>query len=768
MGATHEASDPRCGGPVRQTVWYRFSRQRSRHDPGLVPERRPARRRRLGLPGRRRAAQALRCEASDAKGHARFVFETHPRKKTTASFLLLVSQRVNSDAGKFKVAVAAPDRPQNDELAGAIAVGTLPATVSGSTLGATRDIGDPGCASGGGTVWYRFHRGVDGRLVMRLQAGADLEAVVCVVEKVRSQLRPVTSRRTDDHGTASFDFDGTKNADYYVVVSQTPASEPGPFKATLIAPEKPPVPPGVLLSEHGGRGHLDPLQNPSDAWSVAMARGKTYRFGVLGTNDRCVSVEIYPTTTRSFDDEVPVATTDCGDTWFFTPGPDGGGTYPVLVSVGDEPTGYRLLIRPAKPDDIGPGALLSSGERRSESVSAEDPLDLYRFDVPGTSDVRVMVEANKDLGIRLLNASGDSIQSGERGVELARVLSTGTYYVAVTPGEHSARYHVRALVRQVTQTAITASGTSSAKVKPGATVAVRTATTPSPRSRDDPHPGRLLRRRDARVGVPQVVGRRARRVVLLRPGRRRQLASAGHVPRHTDGEPEPLGVRTDPGRDALSRRRRPAPAGRRRRRARPSGSRDPERDRGVPPPVARPPRSAGEPVCRADELAAGAGAGRVTGIGHHHELGTRPRPPELPGVRERRPQVEPSVDEDGPVFPRARRRREAGHRPRAMRSRGRSGSRSARRRARSRGPGSDRRGPRAEASPASPTPTGTTLGRARLISGSRSCRSRWQASTTSGSPSSIRSAARRRAHSSGKKRRARPGRPSRTRRAARS
>ena len=149
------------------------------------------------------------------------------------------------------------------------------------------------------------------------------------------------------------------------MVGQTPSSEPGPFKLTLIAPEKPPVPTGVAASLNDGRGRLDPLQNPADAWSVSMQRGKTYRFCVLNTFGRCVSVSIYPTATRSFEEQAPIAGTDCGRgrTWFFTPGPDGGGTYPVLVRAAGETTGYRLLIRLAKPDDIGPGALLRSGDR---------------------------------------------------------------------------------------------------------------------------------------------------------------------------------------------------------------------------------------------------------------------------------------------------------------------------------------------------------------------------------------------------------------------
>jgi hypothetical protein len=479
-GAKHEATDPSCAGPVRQTVWYRFTRS----TPGTALVSFQS----LGqldavvsvyqLVGDQ--LKLLRCETSSSKGKARFVFETHPSQKEPATYLLLVGQRVNSDPGKFRLAVSAPERPDNDELAGALPLARLPAQVSGSTVGATRDIGDPSCAGGAGTVWYRFHRGVDGGLVARLQAGADLEAVACVVEKVRSQLRTVTARRTDDQGRAAFDFEGKARATYYLVVGQSPSSEPGPFKLLLVAPDRPPVPPGLALSQGGGRGRLDPLQNPADAWSVTMQRGTTYRFGVLSTSGRCVSVSIYPTTTRGFGDAAPVAGTDCGRTWFFTPGPDGGGTYPVLVRAHGEATGYRLLIRPARPDDIGPGVPLGSGERRSETVSDEDPLDLYCFDVALKSDIRVTVDANRDLGIHLLNGDGRGIGGGVRGEQIVRVLPAGTYYVALTPAGRAAHYRIRVLVRQVTQTAITADGATRTTAKPGETVRIGTATTPSP------------------------------------------------------------------------------------------------------------------------------------------------------------------------------------------------------------------------------------------------------------------------------------------------
>ena len=176
-------------------------------------------------------------------------------------------------------------------------------------------------------------------------------------------------------------------------------------------------------------------------------------------------------------------------------------------------------------------------------MSTEDPLDLYRFDVPGRSDVRVRVDATKDLGIRLLNGAGGSIRSGERGVELVRVLTPGTYYVALTPGEQASRYRIRVLVRQVTQTAIAADAASRTKVKPGAVVQIRTTTTPAPGS------GTTRVQADFfDVATRTWVFRKSWDVAgrlddPVHAGRGGQLARPGDVPRHAEREPEPLGVR---------------------------------------------------------------------------------------------------------------------------------------------------------------------------------------------------------------------------------
>src|SRR5262249_14950906 len=154
-------------------------------------------------------------------------------------------------------------------------------------------------------------------------------------------------------------------------------------------------PPGLPLASGSAHGHLDELQNTADAWAVTMVRGRTYRFGVLTRSGACVDVSLFAPGTQSFNAE-PVATAECGELTLFTPGPDGGGVYSALVRLDDAPTNYHLLVKAAQPDDMAPGALLASGKHVQGAVSAADPLDLYRFDVPGTSNVQVRVTTEAD------------------------------------------------------------------------------------------------------------------------------------------------------------------------------------------------------------------------------------------------------------------------------------------------------------------------------------------------------------------------------------
>src|SRR5262249_32325369 len=85
----------------------------------------------------------------------------------------------------------------------------------------------------------RLQPGARGRVVVGLQAGADLEANRCVVEKVRSQLRYLADQPTSDRGKSSIEFDRGAGSNVYVVVSQTLSSEPGPFTLTVTGIPRP-------------------------------------------------------------------------------------------------------------------------------------------------------------------------------------------------------------------------------------------------------------------------------------------------------------------------------------------------------------------------------------------------------------------------------------------------------------------------------------------------------------------------------------------------
>jgi hypothetical protein len=289
----------------------------------------------------------------------------------------------------------------------------------------------------------------------------------------------------------SFNFWGHKGATYYLIVGQTRPSVPGRFRLTVIAPAKPPVRPGLPLPAAGGAGRLDNLQNPADAWSVTLQRGVTYRVGVELPTGRCVRASVFAPGTRAFALDHPIAVYSCGHVGLLTPGPDGGGKYSILVEEKrSEATPYRLVVLRNQPDDSGPGVLLASGMRQVGWVSSVDPLDLYRFDVPQVSDTRLLVEARDDVGIRLTDAAGETVDRGTHGVMLIRTLNPGTYYVFVTRASSAAnassdriprtKYRITALVRGLTTTELYVNGSTETTAQPGAAVVLSTYTSPYP------------------------------------------------------------------------------------------------------------------------------------------------------------------------------------------------------------------------------------------------------------------------------------------------
>jgi hypothetical protein len=279
-----------------------------------------------------------------------------------------------------------------------------------------------------------------------------------VFERVRSQLRLVDCAVTDRKGTAALSFDGEKGASYLIMVAQLASSVPGTFAVSAYAPEPPAVPPGSPLPRRGARATVDVLVDRDDAYAVEMRAGTTYRIALSTSDDRCLGLAIFKPKTRSFAAVPPVRTFDCGGYTTFTPGPDGGGVYSLVVRAAGErgAVTYRLRVAKAGPDDVGPGLPLGNGVTRYGSLSGIDAVDLYRFDVKRSSDVDVRVSSRSGFAATLLAEHGRRLATV--GSERLRIrLRPGRYFVALRAGRGAGRYAVRVLAREITATTVVAS-----------------------------------------------------------------------------------------------------------------------------------------------------------------------------------------------------------------------------------------------------------------------------------------------------------------------
>jgi TolB protein len=249
--------------------------------------------------------------------------------------------------------------------------------------------------------------------------------------------------------------------------------------------EKAPVPPGTPLPRAGVADRVDPLFDQADAWSVRMQRGVTYRIN-LSPRRGCASIGLYRPGVRGFGTNGRVAFHQCGGYFTFTPGPDGGGTYSLLVAAQSDSqaiVAYHLQAAPAEPDDQGPGILLDGDQRVSGSLFATgiDVVDLYRFDVSERSAVRVELTSSSAFSLALTRVDGGAIAQAPAGSVLRQTLTHGTYLLAVrAPHRVGGKYTMALLVRLVTKTTLTADGKAKVIVPVGRSVVLQTATAPAP------------------------------------------------------------------------------------------------------------------------------------------------------------------------------------------------------------------------------------------------------------------------------------------------
>ena len=362
--------------------------------------------------------------------------------------------------------------PGNDARLAAADVGALPATVPGTTVEATLEPDEPatGCGlSVKNTVWYSFTPAATRSVVLALDAAGDMDAVIDLYTRERSQLLAVDCAPTDRRGLATLDFDALGGTQYLVRVSARFESVADRFTLRVVAPEAPERAPGSPLPAGGVADSVDRLADPDDAWSVRLTAGRPYRMNLVSKDGGCVNATVY-LPGSGFGDQVRSRSCDAHSV--FVAERTGRYAIQVLAPRRSRTTlPYRLKVGPARADDIAPGVRLPADTTVAGRLVGDelDALDLYRFSVPSRADVRIRLRSRADFRLLVLDAVGRTIGSSRGSVELR--LRPGRYFAAVTAVDGAVgRYTLRRHSRVITSATTSVDGRRQAAVSPGRSV----------------------------------------------------------------------------------------------------------------------------------------------------------------------------------------------------------------------------------------------------------------------------------------------------------
>ena len=381
-------------------------------------------------------------------------------------------------------ALAAP--PPNDARAAAQDLGALPASVRGTTVGATLEGTElpSGCAGPKNSVWYAFKADSGRAILIALDASGDLDATVDVYERERSQVSPVTCEDTNRRGAATLEIDAVRGRDYLIRVGARANSADDRFSMRVVVPDQPASFPGRRLPGKGARAVVDRLANPDDAWAIKVQRGRTYRLNFVSSGGRCATAELYDGAGSFGDDALRRLRCDAHTVFV----PSASGTYSVLVRAprgSRDRLSYRVRAGLAQADDTAPGLRLANDVRVRGGLNGNelDAIDLYRFTIARPSQLRLSLGTGKEFDLRLMTDSGHRIDcecgfSGSKEIE--RRMRPGRYFAVVRARDGAAgRYSLRRLARAITHSRMLVDGGRSATVAPGGAVTLDLTVAPA-------------------------------------------------------------------------------------------------------------------------------------------------------------------------------------------------------------------------------------------------------------------------------------------------
>jgi hypothetical protein len=408
------------------------------------------------------------------------------RRVTAGSAVLVLALAL---AGSHAVAGA----PSNDTRAAATAIGPPPATLTGTTDGATADPSDPPLCKADGaldTVWYSLRAPHTGALVVTLDAGGSRDAVVAVYRVQRSHLNQAGCAADDGAGQANIAFFAHVGERFSIVVAPQAQSTAGPFQLRLRAVQPLATPPGEALPAGGAWSTLDPLLHLDAAWHVPLREGVTYQVAAwtyAGRVAECPRVELYSPPVRRFG--APAKVISCRGYMLFTPRPGQGGDWVIRISTQEHVAPafrYHVQLAPATADDTAPGVWLANDAAVHGSLAATgiDRVDLYRFSVRSPSELfaEAALPASAQADLVLLREDGATLRcacesSGTQSLQTQ--IAPGHYFIAVRArGANSFAYTLHRLARAHTVTQVAVIGSPAL---PGSAVSLVSTTSPAPR-----------------------------------------------------------------------------------------------------------------------------------------------------------------------------------------------------------------------------------------------------------------------------------------------
>jgi hypothetical protein len=408
---------------------------------------------------------------------------------------------VASASGEVTTMPPPPPAPANDALANAqpISEHSLPATISGTVVGATTEANERQSACNASTensVWYSLRVTTAQRVGIDVAAAGALDATVDVYHAVRSQLSSVECQETEGEGKAALSFQASKNGLYYVRVAAMQGSQLASFTLEVFTPTPAIRPPGTPLPAAGVSGQVDRVQNINAAYSIVMHAGVSYLIDLANeTKGACVSGALFAPGTSSFGIEEGeeggssggLLHIQCGGYRLFTPGPGQGGVYSFDITPRQSRSGvqrFHLQVAPAGPAETAPGLPLGNyahahGYLNGRSVHV---LRLYRMEVTSHSNLTLKLTApeSADFKLQLRNQSGDVIEcncEGSGSQTLQHQLQPGTYYAVVSVRDKtSGSFTLERESRTITSTTISFGTT---KAAPGQGLGIQVKVSPA-------------------------------------------------------------------------------------------------------------------------------------------------------------------------------------------------------------------------------------------------------------------------------------------------